>query len=83
MTENLNPVQLSTAKSRIRAAFRSGRRLTTAEGNFVGRTVDFRKIVSLLRDEGEPISDYWTVNPHSKRRYKVYFRDDRGKTAQA
>ena len=43
---------LNTAKARIRAAFESGIRMTTAQGNRIGKTVDFRKIVSLLKSEG-------------------------------
>ena len=43
---------LNTAKARIRAAFESGIRMTTAQGNRIGKTVDFRKIVSLLKKRG-------------------------------
>lgn len=35
---------LNTAKARIRAAFESGIRMTTAQGNRIGKTVDFRKL---------------------------------------
>ena len=50
---------LNTAKARIRAAFESGIRMTTAQGNRIGKTVDFRKIVSLLKSEGFDIQSYW------------------------
>ena len=82
MEQNLYPEQLQTAKARIRAAFNEGQRLTSHEGNRVGHTVDFRKIVSMLRDEGEPIKDYWAQNPEDKRKSKVYYREQ-AKTPEA
>lgn len=48
-TDNKSPKLL------IRQAFERGERLTTFTGNQIGHTVDFRKVVSELRDEG--ISD--------------------------
>ena len=56
---------LNTAKARIRAAFESGIRMTTAQGNRIGKTVDFRKIVSL------DIQSYW--NEKDGRRWKTYY----------
>lgn len=63
---------LSTAKALIKAAFERGEKLTTYTGNKVGHTVDFRKIVSVLRDEGFAISDSWETASDG-RRFKVYF----------
>lgn len=69
--------QLNTAKKLIRAAFAQGQRLTTFTGNQIGHTVDFRKIVSLLRDEGFTIKDYWEKAPDG-RKYKVYYHEKQG-----
>lgn len=52
-TDNKSPKLL------IRQAFERGERLTTFTGNQIGHTVDFRKVVSELRDEGFLIKDYW------------------------
>lgn len=62
---------LNTAKARIRAAIESGIRMTTAQGNRIGKTVDFRKIVSLLKSEGFEIQSYW--NEKDGRRWKTYY----------
>lgn len=62
---------LRTAKARIKAAFTAGMRMTTAEGNDVGSTVDFRKIVSMLKQEGFEIDSYW--NGKDGRRWKTYY----------
>ncbi|MCX4262330.1 MAG: hypothetical protein OSJ31_05465 [Alistipes sp.] len=62
---------LNSAKARIRAAFESGIRMTTAQGNRIGQTVDFRKIVSLLKSEGFEIQSYW--NEKDGRRWKTYY----------
>lgn len=63
--------QLDRPKRLIKAALLSGKRMTSAEGNREGNTVDFRKVVSRLKKEGMPISSYWTTtNGH---RYKIYF----------
>ena len=62
---------LNAAKARIRAALESGIRMTTAQGNRIGKTVDFRKIVSLLKSEGFDIQSYW--NEKDRRRWKTYY----------
>lgn len=64
-------MSIKTAKTRIRAAFEAGKKLTTAQGNKIGRTVDFRKIVSLLKDEGFEIQSFW--NEKKGRRWKTYY----------
>lgn len=66
--------QLKSPKLLIRAAFERGDRLTTYTGNQIGHTVDFRKIVSELRDEGFIIKDYWEKVPDG-RKYKVYYHE--------
>lgn len=60
-----------THKALVKAAFERGERLTTHTGNKIGETVDFRKIVSVLRREGMEIKDHWTKN--DKARFKVYY----------
>lgn len=62
---------LRTAKARIKSAFIAGMRMTTAEGNEVGSTVDFRKIVSMLKQEGFEVDSYW--NDKNGRRWKTYY----------
>lgn len=64
--------KLDTIISRIREAFSNGKELTTFTGNMIGRTVDFRKIVSVLRKEGMQIEDRWQTTQDG-RRYKIYF----------
>lgn len=59
-------------RSLIRQAFQRGEHLTTLTGNQVGHTVDFRKVVSELRDEGLPIKDYWE-KASDGRKFKVYY----------
>ena len=66
------PEALDGAKRRIQQAFIAGRKLTTYTGNKIGRTVDFRKIVSTLRGEGMNIVDSWERNETDNRRFKVY-----------
>lgn len=61
---------LNTAKALIRAAFERGEVLTTYTGNQIGHTVDFRKIVSVLIDEGMNIESWW--NEQDGRRWKSY-----------
>jgi len=56
----------------IRQALESGMRLTSKEGNFLAHTVDFRKIVSVLRANGMGIKDNWITAPDG-RRYKEYY----------
>jgi transcriptional regulator of met regulon len=63
--------QLARAQAVIKAEFISGAVLTTSTGNKLGKTVDFRKIVSRLRADGLPIVDEWRQN--GKFRFKVYF----------
>lgn len=62
---------INTAKARIKSAFSAGMRMTTAQGNRIGNTVDFRKIVSLLKHEGFEIKSYW--NDKNGRRWKTYY----------
>ena len=66
--------QLQAPKTLIRAAFERGERLTTFTGNRIGHTVDFRKVVSQLRDEGFIIKDYWEKTADG-RKYKVYYHE--------
>lgn len=65
------PEQLELPKSIIKNALLTGHRLTTAQANFLGTTVDSRKCISRLRSEGLPIDDKWEVT--DGRRYKIYF----------
>lgn len=69
MDENFN-----TAKARIRTALKSGMRLTTAQGNKIGSTVDFRKIISLLKREGFEVESFW--NEKNGRRWKTYYYEN-------
>lgn len=62
---------ISRAKARIRAALESGMRMTTAQGNRIGQTVDFRKIISRLKSEGFAVKSYW--NERDGRRWKTYY----------
>lgn len=62
---------LITAKALIKSAFTAGIRMTTAQGNRIGKTVDFRKIVSLLKQDGFEIKSYW--NSRNGRRWKTYY----------
>lgn len=70
---------LNASKQRIKAALLAGIRLTTAQGNRLARTVDFRKIVSCLRNEGLEIKDFWNIRKDQKgrtvARYKTYYID--------
>ena len=68
-TDNKSPKLL------IRQAFERGERLTTFTGNQIGHTVDFRKVVSELRDEGFLIKDYWE-KASDGRKFKVYYHED-------
>lgn len=67
-----NQSQFKSPNLLIKAAFERGERLTTCKGNQIGHTVDFRKFVSELRDEGLIIKDYWEKAPDG-RKYKVYY----------
>lgn len=62
---------LEAAQARIRAALKSGIRMTTAQGNRIGQTVDFRKIVSRLKAAGFEVKSYW--NEWDGRRWKTYY----------
>lgn len=62
---------LQAAHTRIRRALESGIRMTTAQGNRIGRTVDFRKVVSRLRRNGFDVRSYW--NERNGRRWKTYY----------
>lgn len=65
------PEQLQLPKRVIRAALMAGFKLTTAEANRIGGTVDARKCISRLRSEGMPIADRWETA--RGRRWKIYF----------
>lgn len=71
MNSNELPTDLQTARKRIRKAFLDGRELTTYTGNLCGHTVDFRKIVSVLRASGMNIVSSWRKG-NDGRRYKAY-----------
>lgn len=62
---------LNTAKACIKAAFTAGMRMTTAQGNRIGCTVDFRKIISRLKREGFEVKSFW--NEKNGRRWKTYY----------
>ena len=62
---------INRAQARIRAALESGMRMTTAQGNRIGQTVDFRKIISRLKSEGFDVKSYW--NERDGRRWKTYY----------
>lgn len=70
---------LAEPQKKIKAALLSGIRLTTAQGNRMAQTVDFRKIISRLRKEGMAIKWFWNVrkDPDGKivARYKTYYHD--------
>lgn len=74
---NMNTID--APKQRIKAALLAGIRLTTAQGNRLASTVDFRKIISRLRDEGLEIKDFWNVRKDREgrtvARYKTYYID--------
>ena len=65
---------LNTAKACIQTALKSGMRLTTAQGNRIGCTVDFRKIVSRLKREGFEVKSFW--NEKNGRRWKTYYYEN-------
>lgn len=71
MNHNEQSKVLQTAKERIRKAFLNGLVLTTYTGNLCGHTVDFRKIVSVLRASGMNIVSTWRKG-NDGRKYKVY-----------
>lgn len=68
---------LSEPQRRIKSAFLSGITMTTAQGNRIGQTVDFRKIVTRLKREGIDIKSYWNIrkdqNGQTVARYKTYY----------
>ena len=74
---NMNTID--APKQRIKAALLGGIRLTTAQGNRLASTVDFRKIISRLREEGLEIKDFWNVRKDCEgrtvARYKTYYID--------
>lgn len=74
---NMNTID--APKQRIKAALLAGIRLTTAQGNRLASTVDFRKIISRLRDEGLEIKDFWNIRKDREgrtvARYKTYYID--------
>ena len=65
------PQQLELPKRILKNAFLAGHKLTTAQANHLGSTVDARKCISRLRSEGLPIADEW--ESERGRRWKVYF----------
>ncbi len=67
--------EIERQKLLIRQAFERGERLTTFTGNQIGHTVDFRKVVSELRDEGFLIKDYWE-KASDGRKFKVYYHEN-------
>ena len=76
LTESSNPKPSPEehelqAMAKIKEAFIAGEKLTTAQGNRLAHTVDFRKIVSRLRKNGMVINDTWSE--HNGHRFKVYF----------
>ncbi|MFA5189063.1 MAG: helix-turn-helix domain-containing protein [Patescibacteria group bacterium] len=50
-----------------------GEELTVISALQKFRTIELRKIVSDLRAVGIPISDRWHKNPSTKKRFKIYF----------
>lgn len=74
---NMNTID--APKQRIKAALLAGIRLTTAQGNRLASTVDFRKIISRLREEGLEIKDFWNIRKDREGRtvvrYKTYYID--------
>lgn len=68
---------LAEPQRRIKAALLSGIRMTTAQGNRIGQTVDSRKIISRLRKQGMPICSYWNIRKDDSGRtvakYKTYY----------
>ncbi len=74
---NMNTID--APKQRIKAALLAGIRLTTAQGNRLASTVDFRKIISRLREEGLEIKDFWNIRKDREgrtvARYKTYYID--------
>ena len=74
---NMNTI--NAPKQRIKAALLAGIRLTTAQGNRLASTVDFRKIISRLREEGLEIKDFWNIRKDREgrtvARYKTYYID--------
>lgn len=70
---------IDAPKQRIKAALLAGIRLTTAQGNRLASTVDFRKIISRLREEGLEIKDFWNIRKDREgrtvARYKTYYID--------
>ncbi len=65
------PAQLSRPQAIIRQALLNGTRLTTARGNKLAQTVDFRKIISRLREDGFEVNSYWEEK--DGRRFKWYY----------
>lgn len=74
---NMNTIY--APKQWIKAALLAGIRLTTAQGNRLASTVDFRKIISRLREEGLEIKDFWNIRKDREgrtvARYKTYYID--------
>ena len=72
---------LAEPQRRIKAALLSGIRMTTAQGNRIGQTVDSRKIISRLRKQGMPICSYWNIRKDDSGRtvakYKTYYYGQR------
>lgn len=68
---------LSEPQKRIKSALLSGIRMTTAQGNRIGQTVDSRKIMSRLKKQGLPIRSYWNIRKDDSgrtvARYKTYY----------
>lgn len=70
--DNLSgPGEYEQIQKRIETLLLSGQILTSYTGNHLGHTVDFRKVISVLRSKGIPIQDQWEKN--GKKRYKKYW----------
>ena len=59
-------------KTKVLEALLQRKYITARDGYSLG-TNDVRKNISILRNKGHKIADEWTVNPHTKTRYKKYF----------
>lgn len=70
----MGQLEQKSPKLLIKQAFERGEHLTTVTGNQIGHTVDFRKVVSELRDEGFLIKDYWE-KASDGRKFKVYYHE--------
>lgn len=70
---NQNPVQSATIRERIREDLLAGRHITPLDGLVSHNTMDLRKRLSELREEGMQISFEWIKNENTGKRYKSHF----------